>query len=57
MSDPQTITELVLDSLKKNYFSLALTERRGETPAVTEKLDNLESAIRDLETKQQQDTK
>lgn len=48
--------DLVIEALKKNYFSLALTERRGETPFITAKLDHLEEAIREL-TKSNNKTK
>jgi len=47
MSAPPT-DDLVVESLKKNYFALALTENFPRTPGVTEKLDNLEEAIREL---------
>lgn len=53
---PETLNDVVIDSLKKNYFSLALTENRPHTPAVTEKLDHLEAAIRDMQSKTKKDT-
>lgn len=40
--------DLVVESLKKNYFSLAVTEDYPRTPAISTKLDHLEEAIREL---------
>ena len=50
---PETLNDLVMDSLKKNYFALALVEHYPRTPAVTEKLDKLEAAIRGMTNQQQ----
>lgn len=41
--------DIVLHSLKQRYFALALTERFPSTPAITEELDRLEAAIRELQ--------
>lgn len=43
--------DLVIGALKAQYFALAPTENYPATPAITEKLDNLETAIRELQRK------
>ena len=40
----------MLDILKARYFKLAAREHMGWTPFETEKLDYLESAIRELQS-------
>lgn len=43
--------DVVIDALKSKYFALAASEVIGATPLITQKLDNLESAIRELSKK------
>lgn len=40
--------KLALDTLLADYWELAKKERMGKTPEITEKLDRLQAAIREL---------
>lgn len=40
--------DIVVDTLKKEWFDLALKENYPHTPEITQKLDNLQQAIKEL---------
>lgn len=43
--------DLVIKALKARYFALVPTEDFPRSPAITTELDNLETAIRELQPK------
>jgi hypothetical protein len=44
--------DIVLDTLEERYFDLCREENIGQTPKLTEKIDKLESRIREIRAAQ-----
>ncbi len=43
--------DIIIDTLKKKYFESAAKENYPHTPKITNELDNLEQAIKELQNK------
>lgn len=45
---PPKDNQVIIDALKSKYFELCKDERIGSNPEMTQAIDNLEQAIREL---------